>query len=948
MPFAKGQLPHNKISSHNIPRGWKRNPETESVTTPLGEFKSLKAANKFHAEELQRHVKERKEKKKVGGIAWVDSFFIGRVSQMEQLVDHINEELKCRSEGCEGKLVLAQQEMKGLGGALNLLLQCSDCRKTIPFSSSPTIGDTQRLEVPTLIMLSSLLGGFQYAGYERQMTAVLGDNTFSDKTWQKFIAWLGPKVKSLLDRQVALAHDHLKGFEETKIGSFKRAVTTSDGAWHIRGHHSGNASFIVVDYFTKALLQYAHLSMRGRKEEEKWKGTAKGAEGEMAQTCFQALADIGLNIECNFQDGDSTSEQAIESVFEDVAYGCRNHLCRASGNILQSHKGKKSDPTMEEKCICYAKKHKNGCGCITDEFIIQAKKNILILLKKCKEPSEFKKEINELGKYHSKDIHVWEGGKCSFHHQKVCSCKLCPGDAEPTCEGTVYHTKHPLKCGFHAKLYERECENRGNEAYQLIHSELGSGHSNLPESFWSIVIRYRSKTVDLDKDAYELTTNLGLLHANQSFMSTLKGDQYNFKLDLLEACGIDVPETVRHAFMTDAVERQKISKKNATPEEKKKKSQSKSNRRSKNEARKKWMKNRKVLHNYTSSTQEGNESGEEADFEDDEVDETVPYTVELTEEDPDPSHSSEPSQLAAKTMNIISAKTLLCFFDLEATGLYSDRDDTTQLAAKNVILEDGEFVVCESGFNTYVKTLRKMNAEAQRITGILPHRDPRSQLRNAPEFSVAVNKWLDWVEEESLKLHCNAVLLVGHNIRTFDLRMLINQGHRNKVDVPAIMAKKRIVYYLDTLSFLRKHKDKITWPSSLTATASGAKSLSMASIYNASFVEPLPNAHQADGDVEGLIKVMTSPHIKESFKNSKELQSIPGLIADMKKKKTKAIQVALSAPRTRAVQSGNKRKRADGNQVQEPNKRGKKCECGYFRHPKESTCSLKPASKQKA
>ena len=46
-------------------------------------------------------------------------------------------------------------------------------------------------------------------------------------------------------------------------------------------------------------------------------------------------------------------------------------------------------------------------------------------------------------------------------------------------------------------------------------------------------------------------------------------------------------------------------------------------------------------------------------------------------------------------MNILSTKTLLAFFDCEATGLYSDSEDVTQLAAKSVGLEDGNFTVCK-------------------------------------------------------------------------------------------------------------------------------------------------------------------------------------------------------------------------------------------------------------
>jgi len=73
-----------------------------------------------------------------------------------------------------------------------------------------------------------------------------------------------PKVKDLLDSQIAAAHDEMKKIDPETLGSFQRTVTTSDGAWHHRGFHSGNASYVVINYFNKALLKYGHVSMRAK------------------------------------------------------------------------------------------------------------------------------------------------------------------------------------------------------------------------------------------------------------------------------------------------------------------------------------------------------------------------------------------------------------------------------------------------------------------------------------------------------------------------------------------------------------------------------------------------------------------------------------------------------------------------------------------------------------
>ena len=97
-----------------------------------------------------------------------------------------------------------------------------------------------------------------------------------------------------------------------------------------------------------------------------------------------------------------------------------------------------------------------------------------------------------LGKYHSGDIHEWEGGFCSFHPLVKCSCKECKADEngfypDMKCQGQPYHSAHVLKCDLHGLAYEIECAERAKNAEKVIDPELGKGHSNLPESTFSVL-----------------------------------------------------------------------------------------------------------------------------------------------------------------------------------------------------------------------------------------------------------------------------------------------------------------------------------------------------------------------------------------------------------------------------------------------------------------------------
>lgn len=46
----------------------------------------------------------------------------------------------------------------------------------------------------------------------------------------------------------------MKEKDAAVLGSWKKAVVTSDGVWHTRGHFSKNGSVIIKNYLTGGLL----------------------------------------------------------------------------------------------------------------------------------------------------------------------------------------------------------------------------------------------------------------------------------------------------------------------------------------------------------------------------------------------------------------------------------------------------------------------------------------------------------------------------------------------------------------------------------------------------------------------------------------------------------------------------------------------------------------------
>ena len=63
-----------------------------------------------------------------------------------------------------------------------------------------------------------------------------------------------PHVQNMVDEQCPLAKQKMKEKPSAELGCFQNPVTTADGAWLTRVHHSQNFTYQVRDYLTGALL----------------------------------------------------------------------------------------------------------------------------------------------------------------------------------------------------------------------------------------------------------------------------------------------------------------------------------------------------------------------------------------------------------------------------------------------------------------------------------------------------------------------------------------------------------------------------------------------------------------------------------------------------------------------------------------------------------------------
>uniref|UniRef100_A0A1X7V8I6 Uncharacterized protein n=1 Tax=Amphimedon queenslandica TaxID=400682 RepID=A0A1X7V8I6_AMPQE len=213
--------------------------------------------------------------------------------------------------------------------------------------------------------------------------------------------------------------------------------------------------------------------------EELFKGTSKPAEGFRAKWVLKKAVNDKTNISIHVQDNDSTSSKVLLSNFPN----CRIILC--SGHIARNHEKhlKGLDKQQLKKCQIkkYQKTHpdiatvkchcmKDDIGCFTNGFIKSARINFSAIVK-----SVGCDQQTFIGRFRSL-----------------------------------------------ANLaYEIACEAFIAKGKQIIHEELGCCHTSVTESSHSML-------------HYYVSTSLGLIQSNTSWMYVHKGPAYHWLLDLFD------------------------------------------------------------------------------------------------------------------------------------------------------------------------------------------------------------------------------------------------------------------------------------------------------------------------------------------------------------------------------------------------------------------------------
>ena len=530
------------------------------------------------------------------------------LKQLDFFVQKVNEIRGCLTPACGGRLVPISMSITGYGGAARITYACDGCnsqRATLETSKM----DGRTSEVSRAVQVAFLISGCTYATYVKVLQHSLGMEAVREQTFQSTVKNMYPTVKNMVDEMCKQAMEEMKKMDQEKLGSWSRAVITADGAWMTRGHHSKNFTFGVRNYFTGALLLRKHLCQKGSTKiirEPLYLGTSKAAEGYAAKEVLLEAKRLGMNAEIMWQDGDSSSSNAVNYVYPEASimicagHSGRSHLKQLqtwakrksfSKELIQRYKDIVPEVEGEKAVTCHCpKKHSKNCGCLSDAFNKQSRNNYSLLLSNSQSAGELTRRLRELY-HHAQDEHEWENdGKCGFHEATVCSCKQCKDPKKLECSGKAYHTRQKLTCPFHTLAYKAEIEHRASMAGSLIHPELKKGDSNLMEASHNVLIRFRNKHIHLDRLHYELSTDLGLLQANMTYQQKKEGCGSHWIPKLYERLKLPVVDGIQDKLERYVISRGRALKRMKEEKQKRKRIQRKIDRKAEQEARKQWSK----------------------------------------------------------------------------------------------------------------------------------------------------------------------------------------------------------------------------------------------------------------------------------------------------------------------------------------------------------------------
>ena len=162
-----------------------------------------------------------------------------------------------------GMLVAARVESTGLGGSMNILFVCNNCKlRKANFQGSALVESSKRTVIGLALAVAFLITGHDFIKFNRTLKQCLGISALS-KNRHCVMKTTYPVIADILNEMCEEEKERMRHLPKEELGSWNRAVVTSDAVWQTRGQFSTNGSLIIKNDLSGGLLWFGHKCMKG-------------------------------------------------------------------------------------------------------------------------------------------------------------------------------------------------------------------------------------------------------------------------------------------------------------------------------------------------------------------------------------------------------------------------------------------------------------------------------------------------------------------------------------------------------------------------------------------------------------------------------------------------------------------------------------------------------------
>ena len=153
----------------------------------------------------------------------------------------------------------ARVESTGLGGSMNILFVCNNCKiRKANFQESALVEGSKRAVIG--LALAVALQSLQALQSSTEHKQCLGISALSKNRYYDVMKTTYPVIAHILNEMCEDEKERMRHLPEEELGSWNRAVVTSDGVWQTS---SKNGSLIIKNYLSGGLLWFGHKCMKG-------------------------------------------------------------------------------------------------------------------------------------------------------------------------------------------------------------------------------------------------------------------------------------------------------------------------------------------------------------------------------------------------------------------------------------------------------------------------------------------------------------------------------------------------------------------------------------------------------------------------------------------------------------------------------------------------------------